>query len=313
MRRVSSLEPRNSRTPRLRKFQRVPIARRRICHKVRRVTRRTLISLSVFCGLTFAAFAEDPENWKRPFPAFHVVGNLYYVGTEDLACYLITTRQGHILINTGLADSAPLIRAGIEKLGFQLSDIKILLTMQAHYDHVAAMAEMQKATGAKMYATPGDRPALESGGKVDGFSDAAAYHFAPVHVDHVLKDGEIIRLGGTEVKVLLHSGHTKGSVSYAFNVDDNGAKKPVLLVNLLSVVQPLAGNANYPNIVDDYEHSFASQKKLHPGIWLAGHASQFDMQNKLRAGSFDDPKGYTEAVERNEKAYKERLAKERGK
>jgi metallo-beta-lactamase class B len=132
-------------------------------------------------------------------------------------------------------------------------------------------------------------------------------------VDRILKDGETIHLGGMDVKVLLHSGHTKGSASYSFSVDDNGAKKPVLLVNLLSVVQPLVGNSNYPHIVEDYEHSFAEQKKLHPGIWLAGHAAQFDMQNKLKAGSFDDPQGYTDAVGRNEKAFRERLAKERGK
>jgi len=259
------------------------------------------------------AFAADPENWKRAFPAFHVVGNLYYVGTEDLACYLITTPEGHILINTGLADSAPLIRASVEKMGFKMSDIKILLTMQAHYDHVAAMAEIQKATGAKMYATPGDRAALESGGKVDGFNDAVEYQFQPVRVDRVLKDGEKIRLGGTEVTAIFHQGHTKGSVSYSMILDDKGTKKPVLIVNLLSVVQPLVGNKKYPNIVEDYQRSFASQKKLHPGIWLAGHAAQFDMQTKLKAGSFDDPKGYADAVAKTEKAFEERLAKERGK
>lgn len=250
--------------------------------------------------------AEDPENWKRAFPPFKVVGNLYYVGTEDLACYLITGKQGHILINTGLVDSAPLIKASVEKLGFQMKDIKILLTMQAHYDHVAAMAEVQKSTGAKMFATPGDKTALESGGKIDGFGDSPAYQFAPVRVDRVLKDGETVRLGETHVKVLFHYGHTKGSASYELMADG----KPVLLVNLPSVVQPLVGNTAYPGIVEDYERTFAAQKKLHPGIWLAGHAGQFDMQTKLKAGSFDDPKGYLEAVERYEKMYRERLAKE---
>ena len=250
--------------------------------------------------------AEDPGNWKRAFPPFKVVGNLYYVGTEDLACYLITGKQGHILINTGLVDSAPLIKASVEKLGFQMKDIKILLTMQAHYDHVAAMAEVQKSTGAKMFATPGDKTALESGGKIDGFGDSPAYQFAPVRVDRVLKDGETVRLGETHVKVLFHYGHTKGSASYELMADG----KPVLLVNLPSVVQPLVGNTAYPGIVEDYERTFAAQKKLHPGIWLAGHAGQFDMQTKLKAGSFDDPKGYLEAVERYEKMYRERLAKE---
>ena len=267
----------------------------------------TRICLSLLAIVSFAR-AEDPENWKRPTAPFHVAGNLYYVGTEDLACYLIISKQGHILINTGLKDSAPLIQASMEKLGFQMKDIKILLTMQAHYDHVAAMAEVQKVTGAKMYATPGDKAALESGGKVDGFADSPAYQFAPVRVDKVLRDGETIHLGENKLQVMFHSGHTKGSASYQFTTGG----KPVLMVNLPSVVQPLVGNKTYPGIVDDYQRTFASQKKLHPGIWMAGHAAQFNMQDKLKAGgSFDDPKGYEDAVARAEKAYRERLAKER--
>ena len=251
-------------------------------------------------------FAEDPENWKRPTDPFRVTGNVYYVGTEDLACYLITGKQGHILINTGLVDSAPLLKASIEKLGFQMKDIKILLTMQAHYDHVAAMAEVQQSTGAKMFATPGDKATLESGGKIDGFGDSPAYRFKPVRVDKILKDGETIHLGDTKVQVMFHSGHTKGSASYQVVADG----KPVLMVNIPSVVQPLVDNKTYPKIVDDYERTFAAQKKLHPGIWLAGHASQFDMAKKQKAGSFDDPQGYVDAIERAEKAYRERLAKE---
>ena len=265
---------------------------------------RILLSLLAACVLVQA---EDPENWKRPTAPFRVAGGLYYVGTEDLACYLITSKQGHILVNTGLADSAPLLKTSIEKLGFEMRDIKILLTMQAHYDHVAAMAEIQKSTGAKMYATPGDKAALESGGKIDGFGDSPAYQFAPIRVDKVLRDGETIHLGDSHLQVKFHSGHTKGSASYQVTTEG----KAVLLVNIPSVVQPLVGNKAYPNIVEDYERTFASQKKLHPGVWLAGHASQFSMADKLKAGSFEDPQGYADAIVRAEKAYRERLAKER--
>jgi metallo-beta-lactamase class B len=255
-----------------------------------------------------ASIAQPNPAWTHPFAPFHIIGNLYYVGTQDLACYLITTPKGDILINTGVSSSAPMIRTSVEKLGFHLPDIKILLTMQAHYDHVGAMAEIQKATHAQMYATQGDKATLESGGKIDGLGDSPEYQFRPVHVDRVLKDGDKIRLGGTELIVLSHPGHTKGSVSYSLTVD----KTPVLIVNLPSVVQPLVNNKTYPGIVDDYERTFAAQKQLHPGIWLAGHAAQFDMEAKLKAGSFNDPKGYAEAVENLEKAYRQRLAKERG-
>jgi metallo-beta-lactamase class B len=297
---------------RLRRFQSPLIGRLRTWLKVMNVTRRLFTILFVASAASSQlAPAQVNESWKRPFPPFHIVGNLYYVGTEDLACYLITTRQGNILINTGLADSVPLIRSSVEKLGFKLTDIKILLTMQAHYDHVAGMAEIQKATGAKMYATSGDKAALESGGKIDGFGDSPAFQFVPVRVDRTLKDGDTVRLGDTELKVLSHPGHTKGSVSYSFTADENGTKTPVLIVNLLSVVQPLVNNKTYPNIAEDYARSFAAQKQLHPGIWLAGHAGQFDMQAKVKAGSFDDPKGYADAVSGLEKAYEEQLAKQR--
>jgi len=268
------------------------------------VTRRLLLILTSACSLLL--HADDPENYKRPFPPFRVAGNLYYVGTEDLACYLITSSEGHILINTGLADSVPLLKTSIEKLGFQLSDVKILLTMQAHYDHVAAMAEVQKATGAKMYATPGDTPPLVSGGKIDGIGNSPASQFTPVRVDRTLKDGETIKLGDSRVTVLFHPGHTKGSASYQLTAGG----KAVLLVNLPSVVQPLVGNQTYPKIVDDYERTFAAQKKLRPGIWLAAHASQFDMQAKVKAGSFNDPGGYLAAIAEAEKAYREKLAKQ---
>ncbi|MCY4628027.1 MAG: MBL fold metallo-hydrolase, partial [Acidobacteria bacterium] len=100
--------------------------------------------------------AAQPADWSRPFPAHRVIGNLYAVGTYDLACFLITSDDGHILINTGLAESAPLIRENVESLGFRLEDVRVLLTMQAHYDHAAALAEIKKVTGAKLWATAAD-------------------------------------------------------------------------------------------------------------------------------------------------------------
>lgn len=118
----------------------------------------------LFC---FTAAAAWPPEWSRPFPAHKIAGNVYYVGTEDLACYLVTDPAGHILINTGMSDSVKTIRAGVEKLGFRFSDIKVLLTMQAHFDHVAAFAGIAKLTGAQVYATEADAGIIEDGGKSD--------------------------------------------------------------------------------------------------------------------------------------------------
>src|SRR5580698_871145 len=122
--------------------------------------------LAIF-ATAVCALAQPKDEWRTPFPAHRVAGNVYYVGTYDLACFLITTPKGNILINTGAGGSAPMIQSSIESLGFKLKDTKILLTTQAHYDHVAAMAEMKRLTGAKLMATEGDAPVLEDGGKSD--------------------------------------------------------------------------------------------------------------------------------------------------
>ena len=266
------------------------------------ITTTRIITLSL---ATLCLSAAENEAWKRPYPAHQIIGNVYYVGTEDLACYLITDPKGHILINTGLADSAPLVKAGIEKMGFQLKDVKILLTMQAHYDHMAAMAEIKKETGAKMYSTPGDVAAIESGGKADppGFDNA----FPAVRVDHKLKDGEVIHLGSTALTVLFHPGHTKGSASFSMIVDG----KSLLFANMGTVVMKLVDNPVYPNIVADYEHTFAAQKKLHPDIWVSAHGGQYGLLD-LRKSSKTYAAGadFLPAVEKVEKAYREQLAKE---
>ena len=165
--------------------------------------------LRVLLLVLFSMIASaQQEGWKKPFPAHKIAGNLFYVGTEDLACFLITTPEGHILINSGLADSTPLIRRGMEKLGYKLDDIKILLTMQAHFDHVAALSEIQKLTGAKMYATAQTRR-LEDGGRAIRSSNPSSR--PSKWIAEKLKDGDSIRLGGTELLVHLTPGHTKGA------------------------------------------------------------------------------------------------------
>lgn len=258
-----------------------------------------------------AAFAQPNASWTKPYPGHKIVGNLYYIGTEDLACYLITTPKGHILINTGLADSLPMMRESASKLGFKLEDVKILLTMQAHFDHTAALADLQKLSGAKMYATPADAPILESGGKTDPVLSKPEYYYKPIKVARKLANGSKVSLGGTELTVIHMPGHTPGSVSYSMKVEDGGKRYDVLIVNMSSVVMPLVKNPKYPRIVGDFAYSFEVQKKLNPDIWVAGHASQYDMAAKHKAGSFVDPKGYHEAVARFEKLYREKLAKER--
>lgn len=265
------------------------------------------------------AFAQSNPDWTKPFPAHRVIGNVYYVGTYDLACFLITTPQGNILINTGVGGSAPMIKTSIESLGFKLRDTKILLTTQAHYDHVGGMAEMKRMTGAKMLATDGDARVLEDGGISDYLFGGKGPQFEPVKVDGRIKDGQKIALGGTELVAYSHPGHTRGSASYGLTVSENGRKYRVLIANMGSINPGtiLIGNKKYPEIADDYARTFREQKKLECDIFLSSHASQYQLHDKWKPGqayspnTFVDPAGYKAAVGRAEAAYIAWLAKEK--
>lgn len=259
--------------------------------------------------LACTAFGQR-NNWETPYPAFTIAGNLHYIGTADLACFLITTPQGHILINTGLASSVPQMREGARKLGFKLEDVKILLIMQAHFDHTVGLAEIQKLSGAKMFATEADATVLEDGGDR---SFGESNRFPAIHVDRKLKDGDEVKVGDAQLKVILTPGHSPGSVSYSMTVSDKGKKQNVLIVNMATVVMPLVGNKSYPGIVADFERTFKVQKTLKPDVWVAAHASQFGMEAKQKAGSFVDLDGYRKAVANYEKLFREQLAKERAK
>jgi len=279
-----------------------------------------MIRTFAILATALCALAEPNPEWTRPFPAHRVVGNLYYVGTYDLACFLIATPQGNILINTGIDGSVPMIRASIESLGFKFADTKILLTTQAHYDHVAGMAEMKRLTRAKLLATEGDAPVLEDGGKSDPLFTSPEFRFAPVKVDGKIKDGQKISLGGTDLIAYSHPGHTRGSVSYGLTIAENGRNYRVLIANMGSINPGtiLIGNKKYPQIADDYARTFREQKELQCDIFLSSHASQYQLHEKWKPGqaynpeTFLDSAGYSAAVARAETAYLEWLAKEKG-
>lgn len=249
------------------------------------------------------------SSWLKPYPPFRIAGNLYYVGTYDLACYLITTPKGHILINTGTAQSAGLIRKSIEQLGFKFNDIKILLATHAHYDHVGAMAAIKKATGAKMMMEAADIPYLADGGKSDYVFNRVT--FAPVTVDRPLHNLDSITLGGTTITLLHHPGHTKGASSFIFDVKDDQHTYRVLIANMPSILSEtkFPSMPTYPNVQGDYAYTLDTMPKIHFDLWLASHASQFDLEKKHKPGNaynpeaFRDQKGYDEAIAELKKAY----------
>ncbi|HEX8019726.1 subclass B3 metallo-beta-lactamase [Mucilaginibacter sp.] len=262
--------------------------------------------------------AEKHPEWTRPFPPFRIAGNLYYVGTADLACYLIVTSGGNILINTGLASSEPQIIANIKTLGFRISDTKILLTTQAHFDHMGAMAAIKKITKAKMLVDEGDAAVVADGGLSDYDLKGDVRTFTPVKVDRILHNGDIIKLGNMQLTILHHPGHTKGSCSYLFDVKDNERSYRVLIANMPTIVtdKKFSNIPSYTNIVKDYAYTLKAMKNLTFDIWLASHGTQFDLLSKHKPGSpydpsvFADKKNYYDQIDELQAEYDKKIAAE---
>jgi metallo-beta-lactamase class B len=284
-------------------------------HLLKNILLAVLLLFTV--SATTAQKVKEPrstEEWKRPYQPFRIAGNLYYVGTYDLACYLITTNDGNILINTGLAASADQIKKNIKKLGFKFTDIKILLTTQAHYDHMGAMAAIKKATGAKLMVDEKDADALITGGQSDYALGKYGTSFQPVQPDRLLHDRDTISLGKMQLMMLHHPGHTKGSCSFLFTVKDAQQSYRVLIANMPSIVtdKSFAAIKEYPSIAADYAYTFNAMKHISFDLWLSSHASQFDLHKKHHPGDaynpavFKDQRRYDDALGDLQKQYEQK-------
>jgi metallo-beta-lactamase class B len=277
--------------------------------------------LTLLLVLTGSLFGQDNPDWTTPFPPHRVVGNVYYVGSKDLASYLITTPQGHILINSNLKSSVPQIRKSIEALGFRFSDVKILLISHAHFDHAAGSALIKQETGAKYMVMDADVPVVEDGGKSDfQYGGSASSRFTPTKVDRVLHDGDEVRLGNVVLVAHLTPGHTKGCTTWTMKVVDSGKTYNVVIVGSPNVNSgyKLVGNAKYPQIATDYEKTFRTLNSLPCDIFLGAHGGYYDMQEKYArmkkgdANAFVDPAGYKSYVAEREQAFRAELKRQQG-
>jgi metallo-beta-lactamase class B len=285
-----------------------------------RIPVRLAVILAVLAGAVSSAGAQVPAEWSQPFAPFKIAGNLYYVGSKGLANYLITTPQGHILINSDLETTVPMIRENVETLGFKFSDVKILLISHAHWDHDAGSAKIKELTGAKYMVMEGDVPVVESGGKADFHygSDPGA-RYPPAKVDRVLHDGDQVRLGDAALVAHLTPGHTKGCTTWTMKVQDGGKTYDVVIVGSPNVNDgyKLVNNAKYPQIAADYERMFRVLKSLPCDIFLGAHGSYFDMESKYArykergAAAFVDPEGYRKFVASKEQEFRAELQKQR--
>ena len=259
------------------------------------------------------------DDWREPFDPVKIVGNVYYVGTRGLSSFLIVTSSGGIIIDSGEAESVPFIRASVEKLGFRLADVKLLLAGHAHFDHVGGLAALKRLTGAPVVAMDADREALVSG--VDR-SALGARGWDRVAIDRVVKDGDTVPLGGTTLTAHLTPGHTQGCTTWTMDATENGRRYQVAFVCSVTVNEGvnLVGNTRVPDIADEYARTFRVLKDLKPDVFVAEHGSVFNLEGKAaraRAGGgtnpFVDPDGYRRFVERSEQAYITQLRAEQKK
>lgn len=254
--------------------------------------------------------------WTEPIPPFRIAGNLYYVGSADLALYLLATADGLILINCGLRESVPLIEQSVEKLGFRFRDIRILLISHAHYDHCGGCAEILKRTGAKYYVMEPDVPVVESGGRADfQYGREKSMRYPVAHVDRVLDDGDTVRLGDAVLTAHLTAGHTKGTTTWTLDVHDAGRTLHAVIIGgaTLNPGYRLLNNPNYPQIAADYMRGFAVLRSLPCDLFLGAHGSYFGLTRKYkrwRAGdrdAFIDPAGCRAFVDQHEGEFDKEL------
>jgi metallo-beta-lactamase class B len=268
------------------------------------------VALLVVLGVLVPAAARAQANpdWHRAIPGFRIAGNLYYVGTADLAAYLVATPQGNILINGNFKEDVPAIRASIEGLGFKYSDTKIILISHAHGDHDEGVGLIKSETGATLMVMDGDVAAVED----------TAPGRPGAKVDRVLHDRDTVALGGATLTARLTPGHTPGCTTWTMQVAEGGRTLNAVIIGSPNVNPGyvLVNNRNYPQIAGDYVRTFALLKTLPVDLFLGAHGAYFNLKEKLPSVSaggpnvFVDPAGYNAYVTEREQAFEKELAKQ---
>jgi metallo-beta-lactamase class B len=265
-------------------------------------------------------YARFRGEQSQPVEPFRIVGNIYYVGARNIASYLITTPDGHILMDTGTTTMTNVIKDAVEKLGFKVSDIKIMLSSHAHFDHVEGHAAMQKLTGAKVMAMQGDAEALEAGkdNSAGGFEG-----WTPVKVDRVLKDGDTVTLGGSTLRAVWAPGHTQGATAWFMTVDEKGKKYNVAFLGGTTPNNGVAlfDNPRHRTVVDDTRRTLTKLKsEAPPDIYLVGHPQNMlnaKMVERIKAGETPhplvNPQGWTKQLDDQHENFEKRVTEERAK
>jgi metallo-beta-lactamase class B len=276
-----------------------------------------------------AANAETPADWTTPLLPFRITDHVFYVGSRDLAAYLVETSNGAVLVNANLASSPPQIRASVEQLGFHWADVRILVNSQAHFDHVGGAAEVLRETHAGNFVMRGDDAVVRSGGRADfAFDIEHLTGFTPAAVDHVLDDGESLHVGDVTLTAVLTAGHTRGCTTWVLNDhvpgEAAGSTRRVVIIGGLAalphyrLVDAPGAVAAYPGIADDFRRTFATLRSLKGEVFLGAHGVYFGLLDKQRRLAiegpevFVDPAGYQAAIDRAEREFDEAVAAQGG-
>ena len=253
----------------------------------------------------FSRNVGSAEQQRAQFPPHRIAGNLYYVGSESLASFLIATPEGHILINTNWEDSVEILRASVEDLGFNFEDIEIILGSHAHGDHMQGDALVKELTGASVMAMADDIPGLlriQPGGK-------------PHPVDRVLEDGDEVMLGGSTLVARLTPGHTPGCTTWTMAVEEGDEAYNVVIVGSMGSNPgfQFVNNTTNPTIVDQYKKGFSVLSSLSVDIPLASHPAMYNMADKYKRlgqspNPYIDPEGYRAEIEAVETLFLDVLA-----
>lgn len=257
-----------------------------------------VLTFAALCTFSFAQADPVSRSWNQPVEPFRVIGNIYYVGANEITSFLITTPKGHVLLDGGFVETAPQIRDNIRKLGFEVEDVKYLILSQAHFDHAAGLAQLKSWTGASFVVSEADNVLTSQGGK-DDFAWGDKYQFPVIKGDRLIKDGGTVELGGVTITAHITPGHTKGCTTWTMQAEEEGKRHDVVFVCSTSAPgYKLVNNPKYPTIVDDYRKTFEVLKGLSCDVLLGAHGSFFNLDEKRklldrnpRQNPFVDPEG----------------------
>lgn len=272
---------------------------------------RRLVNFLVVFALIPAGVHSQPPGWNDPFPPHRIMDNLYYVGTSMLGSFLITTPNGHILVNGGYESTVPVIQAAVNELGFRFEDIEILISVHAHPDHAEGDALIKELTGAQVVTSRLEAPALRT------FRAGGKEH----PIDRMLEDGDTITLGGTTLTAHLMPGHTKGCTAFSLELVEEGRPYRALIeCSMNGQFVPLVGNEDYPQIVEDFRETLDKARAMPVDLWVSSHGVFYGLDEKYARlqergpgdpNPFVDPEGWVAHVDEYRASFEASLQRQR--